>query len=125
MTIQEVAEKFSISSDTLRYYEKIGVIPQVHRTSGGIRDYKNGDLSWIQLVKCLRDAGLSLDAIKEYTRLFQIGDKTIPDRLKLLKTQKEILVEQKNKIEYAISKLDYKINHYEMACQNGKLVWDK
>jgi len=52
--IKEVSEKFNIKEDTLRYYEKVGMIPPVHRTSSGIRDYNETDLGWVELVLCMR-----------------------------------------------------------------------
>ena len=65
MTIKEVSEKYGITGDTLRYYERIGMIPPVGRTAGGIRCYTDTDLSWIELVLCMRNAGLPLEAIVE------------------------------------------------------------
>ena len=47
MTIKEVSERFGVSTDTLRYYERIGLIPQIARTAGGIRDYTESDISWV------------------------------------------------------------------------------
>ena len=83
LTIKEVAEKYHISQDTLRYYERIKMIPEVTRTSGGIRDYQEEDLKWVELAICMRSAGLPIEAMIEYVRLFQQGDKTIPARLEL------------------------------------------
>ena len=105
MTIKEVAEKYHISQDTLRYYERIKMIPEVTRTSGGIRDYQEEDLKWVELAICMRSAGLPIEAMIEYVRLFQQGDKTIPARLELLNSQMEILKEQKNNIEKTMDKL--------------------
>ena len=85
MTIKEVSEKYGISQDTLRYYERVGMIPPVTRTAGGIRDYKEKDLAWVELAKCMRSAGLPVEAMIEYVRLTQEGDATIPARLQLLK----------------------------------------
>ena len=60
MTIKEVSEKYGISQDTLRYYERVNVIPKVTRTSGGIRDYQEEDLRWVELAVCMRNAGQRL-----------------------------------------------------------------
>ena len=92
MTIKEVSEKYGISQDTLRYYERVGMIPPVTRTAGGIRDYKEKDLAWVELAKCMRSAGLPVEAMIEYVRLTQEGDATIPARLQLLKEQREALL---------------------------------
>ena len=88
MTIKEVSEKYNISQDTLRYYERVGMIPQVHRTGGGIRDYQQDDLSWVELAICMRSAGLPVEVMIKYVRLYMQGDSTIPARLQLLLDQK-------------------------------------
>ena len=124
MTIKEVSEKYGISQDTLRYYERIKMIPKVTRTKSGIRDYQKEDLSWVELAICMRSAGLPIEVMIEYVELFQQGDETIPARLELLYAQMQILNEQKNQIEETMKRLSYKIEHYEEALKTGKLVWD-
>ena len=91
MTIREVSEKYHISQDTLRYYERIGLIPAVHRTAGGVRDYQETDLGWVEHAICMRSAGVSVEALIEYVRLYQQGDATIEARLHLLQEQKQLL----------------------------------
>ncbi len=125
MTIKEVSEKFGISQDTLRYYERIGMIPPVTRTSGGIRDYQIKDLDWVELAICMRNAGLPVEVMIEYVRLTQIGDSTIPARLQLLTDQREVLVEQRKKINTTLDRLNYKIARYEIAVETGTLSWGK
>lgn len=125
MTIKEVSEKYNISQDTLRYYERVGMIPPVTRTSGGIRDYQETDLSWVELAICMRSAGLPVEAMIEYVRLYQEGDQTIPARLQLLVDQKEALLEQKRQIDTTLERLNYKISRYEKAIETGKLTWEK
>lgn len=125
MTIKEVAEKYDITPDTLRYYERIKMIPEVTRTAGGIRDYQASDLQWVELALCMRSAGLPIEAMIEYLQLYQKGDETIPARLELLNNQMEVLKEQRDKIEATMKKLSYKISRYEEAVKTGRLVWDK
>ncbi len=125
MTIKEVAEKYDITPDTLRYYERIKMIPEVTRTAGGIRDYQESDLQWVELALCMRSAGLPIEAMIEYLQLYQKGDETIPARLELLNNQMEVLKEQRDKIEATMKKLSYKISRYEEAVKTGRLVWDK
>lgn len=124
MTIKEVSQKYNISQDTLRYYERVGMIPPVTRTSGGIRDYKENDLNWVNLAICMRSAGLPVEVMIEYVKLFQQGDSTIPARLQLLVDQREVLLEQKRQIEETIERLNYKISRYEVAVKTGVLSWD-
>ena len=123
MTIKEVSEKYDISQDTLRYYERVGMIPPVTRTASGIRDYQEEDLGWVELAKCMRSAGLPVEAMIEYVRLVQEGDSTLAARLQLLTDQKELLLEQKNKIDTTLERLNYKISRYKIAVKTGKLIW--
>lgn len=124
MTIREVSEKYGISQDTLRYYERIGMIPEVTRTASGIRNYQPEDLGWVELAICMRGAGLPIEALIEYVKLCQKGDATIPARLQLLQEQKVHLKEQKQQLEAVMDKLDYKISRYEEAVKTGKLIWE-
>jgi len=123
MTIKEVSEKYDISQDTLRYYERVGMIPPVTRTASGIRDYQEHDLGWVELAKCMRSAGLPVEAMIEYVKLTQEGDSTISARRQLLIEQREALMEQKAKIDATLERLNYKIKRYEIAVQTGKLTW--
>ena len=123
MTIAEVSKKYDISADTLRYYERVGMIPPVTRTASGIRDYQDSDLGWVGLAKCMRSAGLPVEAMIEYVRLYQEGESTIPARLQLLLEQRQSLLEQKKKIDETLDRLNYKISIYEDAVKTGKLSW--
>ncbi len=125
MTIKEVAEKYDISTDALRYYERVGMIPSVTRSAGGIRNYTDDDIAWVELVICMRGAGLPVEAIIEYVRLFKEGDSTMQARLDLLKEQRENLLMQRKKIEETINRLNYKISVYEKGVETGVLNWSK
>lgn len=124
MTIREVSECFGISQDTLRYYEKAGIIPAVNRTSGGIRNYTEEDLKWVEQAKCMRDAGVTVEALAEYVRLFRAGDDTVEARLNLLNEQRAQLLAQQKRLEETIHRLDYKISRYQNALETGKLTWE-
>lgn len=113
MTIKEVCEHFSIPVDTLRYYEKIGIIPSVTRTKGGQRDYQEEDLAWVKMAICLRGAGFPVDQLAEFVRLSKEGDATIDARLDLLTARREEVRKQKEELEIALSRLDQKIAYYE------------
>ena len=125
MTIKEVSEKFKISQDTLRYYERIGLIPPVSRTASGIRNYQESDLGWVEHAVCMRSAGVPIEGLIEYVKLFQNGDSTFAARLQLLQEQREKLEEQKAQLQTAMDKLDYKISRYEKAVETGKLTWEE
>lgn len=125
MTIKEVSEKYKISADALRYYERVGMIPSVTRSEGGIRNYTQDDIAWVELVICMRSTGLPVEAIIEYVKLFKKGDSTMQARLELLKEQRERLIEQKEKINVTLNKLNYKISVYEKGVKTGVLEWNK
>lgn len=124
MTIKEVCKKFNVTQDTLRYYERIGMIPYVTREKSGIRNYQDRDLKWVELAVCMRNAGVSVETMIEYVKLFQEGDSTIEARHELLSNQKENLLEQRKKIEKTLEKLDYEISRYEIAMETGNINWE-
>jgi DNA-binding transcriptional MerR regulator len=112
MTIAEVSKKFNLSTDTLRYYERVGLIPSVRRTSGGIRDYSEADCNWVEFIKRMRNAGVSVNPLVEYVALFQQGDGTREARKMILVEQRGSLVNRVEELQKLIERLDYKIEHY-------------
>lgn len=90
MTISEVSEKYGLTPDTLRYYERIGLIPPVPRTRSGLRDYDESSCNWIEFIKCMRGAGLQIEALIEYVALYQQGDSTIEARKICLSSREKI-----------------------------------
>ena len=125
MTITEVSGRFDLSQDTLRYYERIGLIPQVNRTKSGIRNYTEESCSWIELAKCMRLAGVPIETLIEYCALTQQGDSTITSRKELLVEVRKKLVKKKEDMLKTLDRLDYKIDRYEKAEVTGVLSWDK
>jgi DNA-binding transcriptional MerR regulator len=126
MTIAEVAKKFNLTTDTLRYYERVGLIPGVRRTSGGIRDYSETDCNWVEFIKRMRDAGVPIDPLIEYVSLFQQGDETKAARKTILIEQRDSLVNRAAELQKVIARLDYKIEHHfdlivsaEQSLSNG------
>jgi len=115
MKIMEVSEQFGLSSDTLRYYERIGLIPPVNRNESGIRDYNDLDLRRVEFIKCMRSAGLPIEVLIEYIALVQKGDKTIEARKDILIEQRELLVARMKEMQKTLDILDHKIEVYENA----------
>lgn len=124
MTIKEVCEKYNVTADTLRYYERVGVIPEVRRTAGGIRDYSEEDIKWVETAICFRSARMPIDLLIEYVRLYRKGDDTLRDRLELLIEAKKRILDERKKYDDALAKLDYKISKYDEAVKTGVLSWD-
>jgi MerR family transcriptional regulator, aldehyde-responsive regulator len=115
MKIAEVSEQYGISSDTLRYYERIGLIPPVNRNESGIRDYNDTDVKRVEFIKCMRSAGLPIEELMEYVALVQQGDTTIEARKDILKEQRELLMVRMKEMQKTLDILDYKIRVYENA----------
>ncbi|MCF6095410.1 MerR family transcriptional regulator [Thermovorax subterraneus] len=113
MTIGEVSKKFGLSPDTLRYYERIGLIPRVNRNESGIRDYTEEDCKWIEFVKCMRSAGVQVETLVEYVTLLQQGDETIEARKQILIEQREKLLSCIEEMKKALERLNLKIKEYE------------
>ena len=103
MTITEVSKKYGLSADTLRYYERIGLIPKINRNKRGVRDFTEEDCRWVEFIKCMRGSGLSIESLIEYVKLFQEGNSTINAR-------KEILIEQRNQLADRIKEMQSRGN---------------
>lgn len=113
MTISEVSKKYDLTQDTIRYYEKIGLIPTVPRSKSGIRDFDENSCNWLEFIKCMRSAGMSIEALIDYVTLFKQGRKTISARKALLKSQRKELAKKQEEIQNTIKRLDHKIELYD------------
>ena len=113
MTIAEVSKKYELTTDTLRYYERIGLIPAVNRTQSGIRNYSEADCRWVSFIKCMRDAGIPVEALTEYISLFQQGSSTDGARKQILIDQRKLLLERMEHMKKTLKLLNTKIERYE------------
>lgn len=120
MTISEVSRKYNITADTIRYYEKEGLIPAVPRDKNGIRDFDENSCGWIEFIKCMRSAGLEIETLKRYVSLFRQGTATVRERKILLIEQREKLLKKQENIKATLDRLNYKIEKYE-EIEKGKL----
>ena len=113
MKIAEVSEQYGISLDTLRYYERIGLIPPVTRNGSGNRDYNELDIRRVEFVKCMRSAGLPIEVLIDYMELVQQGDTTIEARKDILYEQREQLLARMEEMQKTLDILNHKIHVYE------------
>lgn len=113
MKVSEVSKKYDISADTLRYYEKIGLIKNVPRNKSGIRDYDENALKRIEFIKCMRSASVEIEILIKYMNLLEQGKKTVLERKNLLSEQKNKLLEKQKSISSTLDRLDYKISLYD------------
>ena len=113
MKIGKMSSQCGLSPDTLRYYERIGLIPPITRDKNGIRDYSELDVRRVEFIKCMRSAGLPIDVLIEYYGLVQQGDQTIEARQEILREQRERLIVRIAQMQETLDLLDYKINVYQ------------
>lgn len=117
MTIREIAAKTNMSTDTLRYYERIGLLPPVPRNAAGIRNYDEYFVNFINFIKKLKASGMSLEHIIDYIRLAEMGDATIQERKKLLAEAREMLLDKINSLQLVEELADYQLRNYENLLQ--------
>ena len=118
MTIREIAAKTNMSTDTLRYYERIGLLPPVPRNAAGIRTYDEYFIKFINFIRKLKASGMSLEHIIDYIRLAELGDATLQERKRLLAEAREMLSEKIHDLQLAVQEADYQLNNYENLLQS-------
>ena len=119
MTIKEVSETYGVSADTIRYYERIGLIPHVPRKSSGVRDFDEASCRWVEFIKCMRSSGVQVEALIEYVTLF-FQDGTETARKDILVEQRARLQEQYEQLQATMARLDWKIAHYDEIIQSSQ-----
>ena len=112
MKIAEVSKKYNLTEDTIRYYEKIGLIPRVPRTKSGIREFDDESCRWVEFRKCMRNTGRTIEVLKEYVNIYKQGEGTAEARKQLLIEQRKNLIKKQEEIANTIKRLDYKIEIY-------------
>ena len=113
MTITEISQRFGITTDTIRYYERIKLIPPIKRNSNGIRNFTEEDCNWVYFIKQLRSAGISIETLVEYVSLFQEGISTVGARKELLIEQLRIVENRMKEIQETYERLKLKVDGYE------------
>ena len=125
MNIKKVSEVTGISADTIRYYERIGLIPRVSRNQSGIRDFTEREIGLLEFVRCFRKAGVSVEALIDYVALLEEGEGTEEARLAILKEQAEKLDARLAELQAARERLAYKIDNYqELISQSERKLFD-
>lgn len=112
MKINEVVKKLNITHDTLRFYEKSGLLGEIKRDKSGYRNYDEGDIKRIEFILCMRNVGVPIEVLKEYIYLYDLGDDTFEQRKALLIEQKKQIDKKIEEMQLASKKLEYKINLY-------------
>ncbi|KRO10255.1 merr family transcriptional regulator [Paucilactobacillus hokkaidonensis] len=128
MNINAVAKKFDLTKDTLRYWERIGLLPEIGRNQSGYRDFKERDMNWVFYIQALRNAGMSIEALIEFVKLYREGDQTTVARKSLLMDQRQELADKAKEIKKTIKYLDFKIDHFEdhtLNYEKEKLAYEQ
>ncbi|MEW4207739.1 MerR family transcriptional regulator [Priestia megaterium] len=112
-SIQQVASMTGLSTHTLRYYEKIGLIKNVQRAQTGYRQYTDVDLAWIQFLIRLRVTGMPMLKMKQFSDLRQKGDSTITARKELLEEHYKDVLGKIEELELNSQRIEEKIAHYK------------
>lgn len=118
-TIGEMAKRLNVAPSTLRYYDKEGMLPFIERSSGGIRMFQEKDMSWLQIIECLKKTGMPIKDIKEFVDLCIEGDDTIDRRLEIISKQKKAVEKQIEESQKMLDMLNYKCWYYETAKEAG------
>lgn len=113
MTIVEVSEKFNVSQDTLLYYERVRLIPNVNRNERGIKDYTEVDCNWVEFIKCMHGAGISIEVLIEYVELFLQGDETLEARRELFNEQRQLLRKRAEDMKRILERIDHKVTIFD------------
>ncbi|NUE97168.1 MerR family transcriptional regulator [Lactobacillus melliventris] len=128
MTINEISKKFSLSKDTLRYWEKEKLIPTVKRDKNGYRVYDTKEQNWVFYIMVLRKAGMSIKKIKKFVNLYMKDYSTAEIRKHLLIVQRSQLNKEIINIKKTVNYLDYKIDHFDdqlLSFEKEKLAYEK
>lgn len=120
-TIGQRAERIDVPASTLRYYDKEGLLPFIHRTEGGIRVFTDSDIEWLQVIGCRKKAGRSIEDIRKYIQLALKGDDTIELRLALFIHQRKVLKKQREELQHTRDRIEYKCWFYETAKEAGTI----
>ncbi len=113
MRISEVSKLFDLSADTIRYYEKIGLLEPISKDFRGRKDYQEADLRRLRFVKTMRKAGVSTERIKTYVCLFKKGEETLQVRKKILIQQRDEMEEKLHNMHIVFDELNYTIDHFD------------
>ncbi len=111
-SIQDVSRKTGLSTHTLRYYEKEGLISGVERSQGGFRQYTDEDLEKLGLICCLKNTGMSIQEIARFVQLTREGEHTLEERVELLKEHRNRVLKRMEEMQRHLEKVTWKLNFF-------------
>ena len=126
MNIKKVSEQTGVSADTIRYYERIGLLPRVRRNKSGIRDFSEQDIATLEFIRCFRRAGMSVESLIEYMNLVEQGEGTEEARMHLLQEQRSKLDARIDELLATRNRMDYKIKNYQnILLEKENILFDE
>ncbi len=118
-TIGEIAKQLNVAASTLRYYDKEGLLPFIERSGGGMRMFKDEDLSELKIIECLKKTGMPIKDIKHFMDCCMEGDSKIDERLSIIESQRNSVIDQMKELQEMLDMLNYKCWYYETAKEAG------
>jgi MerR family transcriptional regulator, aldehyde-responsive regulator len=122
LTPAEMSARTGVSIDTLRYYEREGLIANVARADSGHRRYNEDDVLWVEVLRCLRETGMSIEQLRHYCDLGAQGDRTEPERRRMLEEHRTLVEAQIVERHEALRLIDHKLSYYADAAAATKRV---
>ena len=119
-TIGEAAKLMGVPTSTLRYYERMGLFPDLERSSGGIRVYSESDINTLKMVDCLKCSGLPIKDIGLFLRWVREGESTLEARREMFHQRKAVVEEQMVQLQKVLDKITYKCWYYDIAAANSE-----
>ena len=114
-TIKQVSEMMSLPVSTIRYYDKMGLIPFLEKNESGYRIFKEQDISMLRIIECFKNTGMSISEMQQYVEMVKRGDESLEERYQLFVRRKEIVLEEMRQLET----IEHKLWYYETAIKAG------
>ena len=113
LTIKEASQKVGMSSHTIRFYEKQGLLPLLKRDETGYRSFSDHDIEWLDFISCLRKTDIPLTELKKIMDLSLEGHHTVQERKAILLTHKEVMLEKQRELDLAFRKIEKKLRYFD------------
>ncbi len=111
-TISEVSEMLGLPVSTIRYYDRMGLLPNVERNKNDYREFTDSDISGLKMIQCFKSTGMSIKNIRRWIALSKEGDYTLEERYTILLEQKNFIEKQMKDLEEEMKMIDHKIDYY-------------
>ena len=118
-TIKQVSEMMSLPISTIRYYDKMGLIPFLEKNDSGYRIFKDDNIAMLRIIECFKRTGMSISEMQQFVEMVQRGDESLEERYELFKKRKEIVLEEMNELQKQLETIDHKLWYYETAIEAG------